>query len=214
MNRPRIALALTAIVVATAAQVQSRPTLEPVDEAEKCSFSVFRDDLRGVIALQDRAALLELVDPTIRISFGDINGREAFERQWQLDRGGSGLWRELDRVLALGGKCQSADDFVAPYVYANWPDAIDAFAYVAITGRGVRLRETPDPRGRVLTSLDFAIVRVTDAASRRSPWTAVSSPSRGRGFVASEFVRSSIDYRAFFHRADGRWMMTAFVSGD
>ena len=33
-------------------------------------------------------------------------------------------------------------------------------------------------------------------------------------FVASDLVRSPIEYRAEFRRIDGRWRMTIFIEGD
>jgi hypothetical protein len=42
----------------------------------------------------------------------------------------------------------------------------------------------------------------------------VRLPSGVRGFVASQFVRRPIDYRAIFHKTNGQWRLSAFVAGD
>ncbi len=211
-----LAVGLVVLVSVYAASVagDAAPTvLRPIDQAADCGFTAFREPLRTSIADRDASALLAAVDLNIRISFGDVNGREAFERHWKPADASSEVWKELDRILALGGTCQGDDNFVAPYVYAAWPEDVDSFTHAAITGRGVRLRAEADARGRLITSLDYAIVRIADPASRRTPWTAVTTP-RGRGFVASEFVRSPIDYRAFFHRRGATWTLTALLAGD
>lgn len=35
-----------------------------------------------------------------------------------------------------------------------------------------------------------------------------------KGYIASRYVRSPVDYRAFLTREGGRWRMTLFVAGD
>jgi hypothetical protein len=37
---------------------------------------------------------------------------------------------------------------------------------------------------------------------------------RAQGFVALQYIRSPVDYRAYFQKSGGRWRMTLFIAGD
>src|ERR1044071_8388557 len=118
-NQARVTVMVVAAVGLVSAQA---PRLEPVDQApQQPDFLAFRNELRQTIARRDVAALLRVVHPNIKSSFGGDDGIEAFKRHWRLDRPDSELWRELGAVLALGGTFLDPDQFAAPYVYSKWP---------------------------------------------------------------------------------------------
>lgn len=208
---------LVALLVAAAVAVTTAQTslLKPEDEGMRSpDFVAFRTGLRQAIARRDVPALLRVVHPNIKNTFGDDNGIDAFKRRWRLDRADSKVWSELGAVLALGGSFQDPDQFVAPYVYSKWPEALDAFDHVALVGSNVRVREAPGTNARILAMLSHAILRLKGPGSTSESWTAVVLPDGRAGYVASRLVRSPIGYRAFFARTEGRWLMTMFVAGD
>lgn len=208
-----LAAALTLTVGAAAAQ--NLPRLEPVDEGpRRPDFLAFRTSLQEIIARRDVPGLLRVVHPKIRNSFGGDDGVEAFRRLWRLDQADSELWRELGSVLTLGGVFEGPDTFVAPYVFARWPDDIDPFEHVAVVGTGVRVRSAPGPRGRVVATLSYEILRLGSSGYRQEPWTSVLLRNGRRGFVASHLIRSSVDYRAYFTGVGGEWLMMVFIAGD
>lgn len=196
--------------------------LLPVDEAARdAGFFVFRARLLEAVARHDTAALLDAVDPNIKIGFGGKDGIAAFREKWKLQDGDrSLLWAELGAALALGGSFQSEGSFAAPYVFSRWPEAFDSFEHVAIVGTDVRIRSAPTLDSKVLASLSFDIVRLSQAGrSRLTPeqlkeWTAVELRGGRAGYVASRYARSPVGYRALFNKVNGRWRMTAFVAGD
>ena len=209
-----VTLMVVAALAVASAQAQP-PRLEPVDEgAREPDFLAFRTGLRQTVERRDVAALLRVVHPNIKNSFGGDDGIDAFKRLWRLDRADSKVWRELGAVLALGGTFLDPDQFVAPYVASKWPETSDAFDDVALVGSNVRVRGAPSTKGQVLTTMSYAILRLGKPGSRSEEWTAVVLPDGRRGYVASHLVRSPVDYRAFFARSGGRWLMTVFVAGD
>src|SRR4029450_10241315 len=58
------------------------PTLRPVDEAaQRTDFIEFRRRLQDAVARKDEAAVLAVVDPTVRISFADSGRGKALNAQ-------------------------------------------------------------------------------------------------------------------------------------
>ena len=125
----------------------------------------------------------------------------------------SPFWADLGAALALGGQFQSADSFVAPYVFAAWPRGLDSFECAAILGDRVRVRASADPGSAVVGSVSYEIVQVLPA-QKESAVAHVRLPDGRTGFIASPFVRSPIAYRAIFQKTGGQWRLRAFVAGD
>lgn len=139
--------------------------LYPVDEAgTRLDFLAFRTRLIEAVRRRDSAFLLKVVDPRIRVSFGDENGIEAFKKQWKPEETSSPLWQDLGDLLSLGGtfgnQGQEADGFWAPYTFSRWPETFDAFEYVAVTREGVTARSRPSSDAPILAWLSYDIVKV------------------------------------------------------
>lgn len=204
--------------------------LYPVDEAPRdTAFFLFRADLLDAIAKQDVFALLDRVDGDIKVSFGGEEGVAAFVEAWELDSKTktSGVWAVLEKVLRLGGTfANNGRAFYAPYVYSTWPEteAYDAFTHVAITGSGVRVRESPATGSRILETISYEIAEMLDGAEEpvyttlggeTYPWVKVRTAKGSEGYVYGKYVYSPIDFRAGFEKDEkGRWKMVFLVAGD
>jgi hypothetical protein len=217
---PSLRLAILLLTAQTTAVHAQAGKLLPVDEAVRDpELFAFRARLQEAVARHDVAALLEAVDPNIKVDFGGGGGIADFRNAWKLQDGDkSPLWAELGLVLALGGAFQGDNLFAAPYVFTS--NKVDAYEQAVVLGTNVRVRAEPRVGSPVLATLSFDIVRLSQAArSRLTPeqaeeWTAVELQGGRTGYIASRYVRSPIDYRALFNKIDGRWRMTAFVAGD
>jgi hypothetical protein len=214
-------LAWALLLTQAAGSAAQTGKLMPVDEAVRDpELFAFRARLQAALARHDAAAVLEMVDPQIKNTFGGDDGIEAFQRLWKLKEGDSRLWEELGLVLALGGAFQNADNFVAPYVFSRWPENVDSFENVAVLGRNVRVRAEPRAGSAVLAALSFDLVGVSGTGRERmSPeqardWTAVKLRDGRIGYVSSRYVRSPVAHRAFLTRKNGSWRLTFFVAGD
>ena len=184
--------------------------LSPVDEAPKnAGFLAFRTRLQEIVAKRDVKALLEVVDPNIRASFGSDHGVPAFIEMWKLNDPSTELWKELGAVLALGGTFADVSTFTAPYVFSRWPDGVDSFESVAVIGRNVRIRSAPRADAPVVATVSYEILELDFSKPDSAEWTAVKA-----GYISKQFVRSPIDYRATFTYSKGRWRMIFFLAGD
>jgi len=188
--------------------------LRPVDEAlRRADFLEFRRRLQDAVARKDEAAVLAVVDPGVRISFGDSGGVQTFKAQF-IDKRTENFWGDFGTILRLGGRFRPNDTFDAPYTFSAWPGDLDPFECLAITGSRVRVRAAPGPDARIVTQLDFAIVRANPGTANTPGWTGIQLPDGRTGFVSSHYVRSPTDHRALFQFHDGRWWLMAYVAGD
>lgn len=180
------------------------PKLTPIDEATKDPSLVgYRNELLAAVRRRDADAVVAMVDPNIRTSFGGTGGAEDFRRML----GESGMWEELEQVLTRGGSFRG-ESFWAPYVYSAWPESHDAFEKLAIVGDDIPLRETSDPHSRVIATLSYDIVERTEEASR------IETADGKVGYVDPRAVRSPVGYRAGFLKTNGQWRMNALLVGD
>jgi hypothetical protein len=192
----------------------------PVDEGTADpSFDRFRGELLRAVERRDTTALMAVVASDIRNTFGDDNGQQAFRRMWRIDRADSELWSTLERVLRNGGAFRVAGDdslFMAPYVYAAWPDDFDAFQHVATLRADAIVRDAPDSAATALGVLPHRIVAIgwPPTRSASEAWTEIVLSDGRRGWVANEDVYSPVGYRAIFARRDGAWRMITLIAGD
>jgi hypothetical protein len=222
MMLPRAALAALLVAGLSAEPVASQVArLYPVDEAAKDpEFFVFRARLLESLGRRDTAALMTVVAPEIRNSFGGDGGAAEFRQTWRLDRADSAVWTVLAAVLGLGGAFRDDTSFVAPYVFSRFPPSLDGFEHVAVIGSGVRVRAGPDSTAAAIGRLSFDVVRRArqgaggGSVSGSDEWTPVQLAGGRVGYVASRYLRSPIDYRAYFVRRGGRWVMLSLVAGD
>ena len=200
--------------VATSAPEPAAPSctsapnrLCPSDEGPSDpTFAAYRDELRAAVKAKDLAKVKSMIDPAIRTDFGGGGGEGSFKPDWE----------KLEAALALGGsfRGEGADRmFWAPYVYANWPDAFDAFSYVAAVRDDAIVRASPDDTSAEVARLQWDIVELVQGP-RHDTWRQVRTADRKEGWVRAADVRSPIDYRAGFSKRSGTWKMEAFVAGD
>ncbi|CAN5770905.1 hypothetical protein BH20GEM1_BH20GEM1_13090 [soil metagenome] len=196
------------------------PKLLPADQADE-SFRDFRGGLLETLARKDTTALYAAVAQDIRTSFGPVGGIEDFRRMWVMDDPATRLWDDLARVLNMGGAFLSDSLFAAPYVYAVWPDTIDAFEFVAVTSPRAAVFRAPQAGASKLGTAAYSILRLEEwrglaeaATQADTSWAGVVLPDGRIGWLRAEDVHSPVGWRAVFERRDGRWLMVAFVAGD
>jgi hypothetical protein len=191
----------------------SGPKLLPRDEAaSRADLLAFRRQLQIAVARKDAAAILKIADPAVIIDFGGGEGIGFLEKF--MNDPSQDFWGEFGRALAMGGTFDNHGDFSTPYVYSAWPDEFDAFDCMAVTARAVQLREKPTTTSRALARLDFDIVEWIRDEPATKEWMHVRLASGLTGYVASRFLRSPTDYRAWFIFTQDGWRLRGFVAGD
>ena len=204
--------------------VASENRLYPIDEASKDpTLIAFRNRLLADVRNHDEAAVLQIVDPKIRVSFGDDNGVQAFTKQWKLDQKDSPFWTVMERILTLGGSFQKQPDsprrFVAPYIYSDWPESVDAFEYLAVVGSDVAMRSSATVSSPSIATLDHDLVMIASDdpvrnGKRGTSWRKVVTADKKTGWVAADDLYSPVGYRAFFEKTPDGWVLSTLVAGD
>jgi hypothetical protein len=195
------------------------PRFEPHDEAN-ASFRAFRERTLAALARRDTAYLHSIVAPEIRTSFGDGGGLGDFKEMWKTSEASSPVWETLRRVLEMGGKQTSDSMFTAPYVYAFWPDSIDAFSHIAVTTSNASVHALPNTGSPTLGSVRHSILRAVewtnvpgDAVPSDTSWVKVEWGD-GSGWLRVADAWSPVSWRAMFARRGERWLLVLFVAGD
>jgi hypothetical protein len=196
------------------------PKLLPIDQAD-ASFRSFRDSALKALSRRDTSFLYSILTPDIKNSFGGDDSIAGFKRIWRMDVPSSGVWSALSRVLRMGGKLAADSTFTTPYVYAFWPDTVDAFDYVAVTASDAPFHAQPNSGSTVMGTLSHAILKLEEwrnldesGVATDTTWAHLALPDGGTGWVKGVDVYSPIGWRAFFVKRNGRWLMQLFVAGD
>jgi hypothetical protein len=209
---------LALVLIFAASVLAQERYLKPVDDAKlDPAFLAFRTKLTAAVDRKDARYVLSIVDPNIKNGFGGEDGIVKFRRGWKLESPKSEFWPEFSKVIKNGGSFigegrNKMNYFGAPYVFANWLEDLDAFEHAVIFGSDVNLRKSPSTDGEIIGRLSYNIVKLPD--EEPSEWIKVTTLGGQTGYVKSDFVRSSIDYRAGFEKKRGVWKMTFFLAGD
>ncbi len=201
-------------------QIEEAGKLYPVDEAPlDTAFFVFREELIDAVEEKNIFAVMEAVADDIKVGSGGENGIAAFAGAWQLESEEktqqSPLWKVLAEMLRRGGAFhKDRRRFVAPYVYATWPEEYDAFTHAAVNGAGVRLRSEPSLRSRILTMVSYDIVEFLGEEDKTEtidgktyPWIHLKTPDGTEGYLWGKFIDRPTGYRAGFEKRDDVWKM-------
>jgi hypothetical protein len=196
------------------------PVLLPRDEADT-SFQRFRTRALQALSARDTSFLYGILAPDIKNSFGGDDSIAGFKRIWRMAEGSTAVWDALARVLQMGGRQQGDTTFIAPYVYAFWPDSVDPFEHVAVVTPNATVHEAPAPTARAIGTLSHSVLKLEEwqnlaesGVATDSTWARVRLPGGRTGWVRGKHVYSPVGWRAFFVKRDGRWIMQLFVAGD
>jgi hypothetical protein len=203
-------------------KIDSPRKLYPVDESHlDPSFEEFKSALLRAVEDNDRRVLRKSLAPRVVMDFeGPSSAEEAFSL-FEADEGK--LWRELRRTLLLGAT-RSGSRFCAPYVRTRFPEELDPFEFLVITGSNVAVRTEPNRTAPVLETLSYDIVEEGPQGFRQfapeqiegetHAWRQIKTPSGKIGYVYGKYVRHPLDYRACFEKINDDWRIVSMVAGD
>jgi len=190
------------------------PSFNFIDEAkENPSFCAFRKQLIRALEKSDTTFVLSVFDKDVKLDFGGGYGIDELKNRFREPVHYGDLWNELHTLLLLGGTFSGDEYFIAPYVYSEWPDGIDAYTHIAVTGNRIPVYKQPESESEKLTFLSYTIVE-KDFQWYDTDWVRIKLPNGKSGFIMRIHTRSPIDYRIIFRQTDTVWEITVFLAGD
>jgi hypothetical protein len=174
--------------------------------------AAFRAKLASAVAIGDAAGIAALASPDIKLGFGGDDGRARFIAQLKDSK--SELLSELKRVMSLGCAVSAEGALTMPWYFAQDLGDIDGYAATVVTGEDVPLLAAPDVAAAVKQRLSWDLVELNAGLYPERPFQEVEVPHGAKGFVATDKLRSLLDYRLIAEREGGEWKITAFLAGD
>jgi hypothetical protein len=82
-----------------------------------------------------------------------------------------------------------------------------------VTGEDVPLLSAPDPKSPPVETLSWNVVSLTSLAPD-DRYQSVTTLDGKQGYIATDKLRSLLDYRVKATQRNGKWSIVSLVSGD
>jgi hypothetical protein len=202
-------------IVAAASSSASPLALGPYAPQDNCATvagaDTFRQQLASAIRQRDTDALVALAADDIKLDFG--GGAGSAELRKRLNDKAWDLWGELDELMALGCSANGQGGITIPWYFGQDLGDVNAVSGWLVTGENVPVLAAPDPGSRALAAISWDVVEIAALDPERK-YQQVELPDKTVGFIATDKLRSVIDYRLIASSRNGRWRITSFVAGD
>lgn len=197
------------------------------DAAADKEFSLFIAKFKKDVKDKKFESLKKSIASDVLYEIESVDGLKGFVKTWKLDKNPkkSDFWFEMDRILSMGSAYYNEEKtaYAYPYLFVTFPADYDSYEYIAVTGKKVNVRKTPDAKAPVVETIDYEIVKPMHIEPEpkndiiggiKGTWIMVKTGSGKEGYIFNQFLHSPLGYRAIFEKRDGRWMMTIFLAGD
>jgi hypothetical protein len=171
----------------------------------------FREKLAEAVMARDANAFVALAAEDIKLDFGGGTGRAELKKRltdktWL-------LWDELDQLLELGCAANSQGGLTIPWYFEQHIDKVDAMSGMLVVGEKVPLLAAPDAKGSPIETISWDVVTLT-ALKPDDPFQQVATTGGTEGYIATDKLRSLLDYRLLATSRNGRWSIISLVAGD
>lgn len=171
----------------------------------------FREKLAEAIMARDADAFVALAAEDVKLDFGGGSGRAELKKRltdktWL-------LWEELDQLLKLGCAANNQGGLTIPWYFEQHIDQVDSMSGMLVTGEKVPLLAAPDPKGQVIETISWDVVTLT-ALKPDDPFQHVVTTAGKEGYIATDKLRSLLDYRLLATSRNGKWSVVSLVAGD
>jgi len=179
--------------------------------AEVEGANQFRTRLADAVKARDVDAVVALAADDVKLDFGGGGG--AAELRARLADEQLGLWGELDALMALGCSANEQGGITIPWYFDQDMGEADPGYAMLVTGEDVPLLERPDAAGKPVETISWDLVEIA-SLNPESLFQRVEASDGKVGFIATDKLRSLIDYRLIASSRNDRWRIISFVAGD
>lgn len=171
----------------------------------------FRTQLAAAVKARDADALAALAAPDVKLDFGGGAGRAELIKRLA---GSSELWEDLAELTALGCGVNEQGGITIPWYAAKPIDNADPGTAMLVTGERVPLRQDAKGTASEAEEVSWDVVSLVGGLEPGAKFQQVRTSDGTVGFVATEKLRSLLDYRLIASSRDGKWSFTSLVAGD
>lgn len=183
----------------------------PRDDCQKVKGAeLFRQQLSAAVLARDAEVVATLAADDVKLDFGGGSGRA--ELRSRLSTPDAPLWGVLDELLTLGCAANRQSGITLPW-YFEQDITGDPFNTMIVTGEAVPLLSTADGAGTSTAQLSWEAVTLANGLSPEAAFQQVKH-GKDTGYIATDKLRSIVDYRLFASSRNGTWRITSFVAGD
>ncbi|GGD97918.1 hypothetical protein GCM10011515_17090 [Tsuneonella deserti] len=172
----------------------------------------FRGQLAAAIKRRDTDALTALAAPDVKLDFGGGSGRAQLRAL--LESQDSDLWAELDQLMRLGCGVNKQGGLSIPWYVEEPFDNVDPASAMLVVGERVPMRSDPLAEAGEAEEVSWDIVTLVSGLEPDKPFQKVRTSDGTEGFIATDKLRSLLDYRLIASSRDGKWSFTSLVAGD
>lgn len=184
----------------------------PRDECPQVDgASVFRSRLASAIRERDAEALTALAADDIKLDFGGEAGiselrQRLADPKWR-------LWEELEALVTLGCAANGQAGITIPWIADQEMNIAQPGSAMLVTGENVPVYSAPDDTAPQIGAVSWDVVEIATIRPDET-FQEVALPRGERGFIASDALRSLLDYRLTASSRNGKWSITSFLAGD
>lgn len=176
----------------------------------------FLASLQAAVDTRDADALAALAAEDVLLDFGGGAGRVLLRER--LAENDGALWDNLAGTLELGCAAEDETGMVLPWYFAQ-DIPVDPYMGAIVTAEHVPLYNAPGSDADVVSRLSWDAVErlpseVAGEGTEFVRWTDPESGDLIEGYIATEELRSIIDFRLIANRRNDRWRITALIAGD
>jgi hypothetical protein len=172
----------------------------------------FRAQLAAAIEAKDADRLAALAAPDVKLDFGGGSGVGALRSR--LSEKKPDLWGELAQLMTLGCAVNKQGGITIPWYAAAPMDDVDPATAMLVVGEKVPLRTSLDKTSAEAEEISWDVVALVGGLQPDEAFQKVRTSDGTVGFVATDKLRSLLDYRLIASSRDGKWSFTSLVAGD
>ena len=147
----------------------------------------------------------------MKLDFGGGTGRAELKKR--LTAEDRMLWRELGELLTLGCSANKQGGLTIPWYFDQSIPDVDPMMGMIVTGENVPLLSAPDEEAEAVATLSWDVVEI-HAMKPDDAFQKVETKDGKQGFIATDMLRSLIDYRILASSRNGNWRIVSLVAGD
>lgn len=172
----------------------------------------FRIQLAAAIKSKDADRLAALAAPDVKLDFGGGSGTATLLTRLSKDE--PDLWDELAQIAALGCAVNEQGGITIPWIAAQPFGDIDPASAMLVVGEKVPMRTSAAVKAGEAEEVSWDLVTLVAGLQPEDEFQKVKTSDGTIGFIATDKLRSLLDYRLIASSRDGKWSFTSLVAGD